>query len=482
MQFNRFEKMRSLSVLLSRVLLLSLAAAANEHNPGGEMALAAIEEAAALPNGFSPRFFDGAVPPHQPFARRQDTGVCPDGGHRCEDIGAPDSCCASNRYCYYKTDWQVGCCGFGTNCDAQCTSTLYRTNASSTFEVTTTLPPPTTTASGATTTGDESVIIGTTTSPYVGCATRPCALSAFQCPSSMGHGCCNNDQVCGSNSVCLAPSTTVATDVPTRGCSGTPSATDCVDGGGCCLRGETCVNVDGTPGCSGTPIVDGPAGANTTTVDRGLSQAARAGVGAGVAIAAALVIGAVTWFCIRRRRRALTDGTRTRTGGGRTPAPGGGNDAATNAEGTMSETSVVPARSRLHRHGMVYEYLGPTAVAGPYTDHDTPVRAPETHDRGVPGVPDGPGDISRPVEIGASDVKDKDETQPGFGRSASHRLENRQDGDNEVYELEAFPSPSPLSPEDFASAPSSMPRSPADLVSPGTYRPGEGTFRTDYLG
>jgi hypothetical protein len=463
MNLSRFDKMHLLLLLFSQIL-----PALAEDNEAVD--LVAIETTAAIYNGFSPRYFDSAFAP-VPFAKRQDQGVCPDGGHRCEDIGAPEACCGSNRYCYYKTDWEVGCCGFGMNCDTACTSTLYRTNATITTSTFSTL--------SGTDTATQTLRGQETTITSVGCAVRPCALTAFQCPESMGHGCCNNDQVCGSSGHCLATQTTVATEVPTRGCSGTLSATDCTDGGGCCLQGQTCVNVAGTPGCSGTP--DGPAGSNTTTVDTGLSQSARAGIGAGVAIGAALVIGAVTWFCIRRRRRALTEGTRTR--GAITP----GLDGATNAGGTMSETSV-PVRNRVHRHGMVYEYLGPQAVAGPYTEQDgqqAQYGGEMHHDRGVAREPDGPGDIRRPVEIGASSeiIKDKDETHPGFGRTGSIRSEhgmNPQATENlEIYELDAFPSPSPLSAEEVTSAHSNTPGSPGGfnfIISP------EGTMRNDHLG
>lgn len=465
MNLSRFDKMHLLLLLFSQIL----PALAEDKEA---VDLVAIETTAAIYNGFSPRYFDSAFAP-VPFAKRQDQGVCPDGGHRCEDIGASEACCGSNRYCYYKTDWEVGCCGFGMNCDTACTSTLYRTNATITSTSFATATGTDTGATDSTPTVTEKVI--TTTS--VGCAVRPCALTAFQCPESMGHGCCNNDQVCGSSGHCLATQTTVATEVPTRGCSGTLSATDCTDGGGCCLQGQTCVNVAGTPGCSGTP--DGPAGSNTTTVDTGLSQSARAGIGAGVAIGAALVIGAVTWFCIRRRRRALTVGRQTE--GRNTP----GFDGATAAGNTMSETSV-PVRNRVHRNGLGYEYLGPQAVVGPYTEQDTPAQyAGETHhDRGVAREPDGPGDIRRPVEIGASSeiIKDKDETHPGFGRTTSIRSENGinpQAAENhEVYELEAMPSPSPLSAEEFASAHSNVPGSPGGFnsyfISP------EGTLNTNH--
>ncbi|ETS81391.1 hypothetical protein PFICI_06393 [Pestalotiopsis fici W106-1] len=462
--------MRLLLLLFSQILL-----ALAEENEAVEMA--AMEAPAALNNGFSPRLFEGAVAP-VPFAKRQDLGVCPDGGHRCEDIGAPDSCCPSDLYCYYKADWEVGCCGFGKNCDPTCTGTLYRVNATitSTASITASITQSGTDTGAATLT--ETVTKRVTTFTSVGCTQRPCAISEYQCPESMGHGCCNNNQVCGSSARCLGTVSTIATDVPTRGCSGTPSATECTDGG-CCLKGQTCANSSGTPVCSGQ--ADGPAGSNTTTVDTGLSQSARAGIGAGVAIGAALVIGAVTWFCIRRRRRAPTDGARTRTGGGGvTP----GLDGATAAGGTMSEASV-PVRNRVHRHGMVYEYLGPTAVPGPFTEEEgAPVHyGGETHrDRGVPEYPQEPGDISRPVEIGSSPeiIKDKDETLPGFGRSASLRSDHDNNPqateNNEIYELDAFPSPSPMSPEEFASAHSHPLGSPSDFISP------PGTLRNDYLG
>ncbi|KAH6652861.1 hypothetical protein BKA67DRAFT_302679 [Truncatella angustata] len=453
--------------------------------------LAVIGEAVVLPQGFSPRFFDGSLP-IQPLGRRQDTGTCANGSHRCEEIGTAgaNKCCGVNQYCYYKPDWEVGCCGLGTTCDPQCTGTSYRTNATLTVTSTSSLSA---TGSDATTTGigtlDETVI--TTTVP--GCVARACAVSAYRCPLSMGGGCCDNSQVCASNTQCLESLSTTPTLVPTRGCSGTPSATDCPSDGGCCLRGQTCVSIGSTLGCTGT--ADPPAGTNgTVTTNTGLSQSAKAGIGAGVAIGAAIVIGALTWFCIRRRRdeRERTAGERTRTV---TPGPdstlGGGH-----AGGGMSEISGPSGRQRVHRNGTAYEYLGPNAVSGPYTQRDDDNThshtTPDLRDRGgvLVSGPQDPSDIRHPVEMDSSSTKPAAVARGASTKSAATRRSEAvpPPGGEEgvLYELEGslFPEPSPMSPDDLPSAQSQTPGSSQFFTpaSPGLISPPGGTMRSDYMG
>lgn len=431
-----------------------------------------------LPTGFSPRFFDGAFPV-QSFVKRQDLGTCPSGGHSCAEIGeaAANKCCAADQYCYYQPDWNVGCCGFGTTCDPQCTGTSYRTNATTVY--TTSI-----TASAATTAGTGSVLQSVITSPFVGCAKRACAVSAYRCPSSMGGGCCNNNEICASSSQCLASVSSTPTLVATRGCSGTTSATACATDGGCCLTGQTCISIAGTLGCTGTP--DGPSGTNLTTASEPLSQGAKAGIGAGVAIGAAIVIGALTWFCIRRRREARTAGERTRSRGP-TPGPDG-----TTLGGGMSEAS---GPRRVHRSGLAHEYVGPHAVSGPYTQQDDTAHAAPDNSHsggGVPRSPQGPGDIRPPVEIGESQDRLK-ESQMVRGASLRSSATTRtratrgavQGGqEGVVYEMEgsnAFPEPSPMSPDELLSAQSPTPEfhTPG---SPGLISPQGQTLRNDYLG
>jgi hypothetical protein len=58
------------------------------------------------------------------------------------------------------------------------------------------------------------------------------------------------------------------------------------------------------------------------------------------------------------------------------------------------------AGQRRHKSGLVYEYLGPTAVPGPYTVHEgAQYEGPVTLDQGLPANPRGPGDIAAPVEL-----------------------------------------------------------------------------------
>ncbi|KAK6067464.1 hypothetical protein SCUP234_11587 [Seiridium cupressi] len=430
--------------------------------------LAAVEEAAVLPDGFSPRMFDGSFPV-QPFVKRQDSGTCANGGHSCAEIGeaAANKCCNSDKYCYYKSDWGVGCCGFGTTCDPSCTGTYYRVNVTTPYTTSVTVP-----TSGTESAATPTVLISSGTTTFVGCSPRGCPVSSYQCPSSMGGRCCANTEICASNTQCIKAVSTTPTLVPTRGCSGTPSATDCPNDGGCCLKGETCVSIDGTLGCTGT--ADAPPGSNVTTTGESLSQGAKAGIGAGVAVGAAIVIGLLTWFCIRRRREARTAGDRTRSRG---PTPG--LEGTIVGGGEMSDISRPSRSRRVHHTGLVYQYLGPNAVHGPYTQQeDVHDSTPGARDRGVPSKPQGPGDILAPVEIGSSLTEPKDGTEVVRGpstRSAESRGLAQEAQDTPVYELEALSYPSPLSPDDASSPQSPTPGSPGPISPPG------GTMRTDYL-
>lgn len=150
----------------------------------------------------------------------------------------------------------------------------------------------------------------------------------------------------------------------------------------------------------------------------------------------------------------------------------------------MSEVSGPSRGARRHNTGLVYEYLGPNAVPGPYTLQDDDVHdvTPDVaRDRGgvpVSEWPHGPGDIHAPVEIGAPPEKPKEEQrEPDHGADDTANVAaipagEQGEHEGQVFELEApFPEPSPMSHDEFQSAHGSPPISP-----PG------GTMRTDYLG
>lgn len=55
--------------------------------------------------------------------------------------------------------------------------------------------------------------------------------------------------------------------------------------------------------------------------------------------------------------------------------------------------------NRVYQNGMLYEYSGPTAVAGPFTEQDGPPQSSHKSPGGVPMFPDKPENIRMPVEL-----------------------------------------------------------------------------------
>ncbi len=137
-----------------------------------------------------------------------------------------------------------------------------------------------------------------------------------------------------------------------------------------------------------------PTGAGIEAVSQStdLSTGAKAGVAVGVVFAAGLIIGVVTWMCLRRRPLRSEAATSRRSA----PIVGGGRRAMTET------TSDVASRAGPLR-GVAQDYFGPNATAGPYTDmaqaEATSVGTSPGVDRGVPLEPHGPNDITVPVEI-----------------------------------------------------------------------------------
>ncbi|KAI1875549.1 uncharacterized protein JN550_001835 [Neoarthrinium moseri] len=224
----------------------------------------------------------------------------------------------------------------------------------------------------------------------------------------------------------------------------------------------------------GEASIPTPSGA-TISSDNSLSQSSKAGIGAGVAIGAALVIGAVTWFCIRRRRTERRRRSAAYARSQQGPTPG----ADTTVVGSMSEVSGPTRGQRIHPSGLVYDYFGPQATEGPYTQQEgTPHETPGLAERGVPLQPHGPGDIVVPVEMGPgaeSGMTAAATTRRGaaLARGASTRsaatvgsasTRNRDQQQDTLYELDAgFGSPSPLSQDEARQAA----QSPEEPISPG---------------
>ncbi|RYP09664.1 hypothetical protein DL765_008364 [Monosporascus sp. GIB2] len=424
--------------------------------------LAAVNNAAILPTGggLSPRFYLPAIPalpaPGRDKQRRQgedeDTREpinCGAGLHSCLDVGPDgfDSCCPDDRYCFRNETLDINCCAIGNVCREQtpCESGYNVCIRSS--EVTTTVSP-----SGTDQTATPEVLHTFHTTSE--CCNRPCGTESYQCPSHFGAQCCGYGLRCGTSSACLSdvstPPPTVAQPVPS-GCSHAYQfSCGAAEGGGCCASGQTC---RAPSFCDGEALPTATAPGGDVVVAEpgtGLSPGAKGGIGAGVAAGAAAVIALLTWFCVRRRRHRGTQGTnnhKSRTllpesgsssgggggGGGdnntnnnnnnnnlrywlagplspaanffyhRDRLGGGGGDRDRNSEMSGPTNATGPSRPAPHQSGLVYDYVGPEAVAGPYTEDAVPAQ-PERLG-GVAVQPDGPNDIMTPVEIGGSTVE-----------------------------------------------------------------------------
>ena len=127
----------------------------------------------------------------------------------------------------------------------------------------------------------------------------------------------------------------------------------------------------------------------------GLSTGAKAGIGAGVALGACVVLGALMWFCIVHRRRAMNAKSRHES-----------------SVPTLSQVSGEKNDKRPSAGRMPSDYFGPAASHGPFsTDSMSPRGSPEEQ-KGVPLSPHSPGDIAAPVEIDSRDHSNG--TSPGF--------------------------------------------------------------------
>lgn len=366
--------------------------------------------------GFTPRYYAEGQALYRLGGRQAGGGQVdcndPTKSHTCGELGmlGERSCCSNDRYCFFGANWTVQCCSIGNKCSG-CDEghILVNLTQTSTFDVTVGLISGTNTAPIVTQSYSE------TTSESAGCTPRKCAVSEFQCPPSLGGGCCGFGNPCligGSCGVAItAPPTgyvPTANGCPSRNQFSCPASM----GGNCCFNGQTCVLSGNTQACAGQAT--SPPGTEITYTGGGLSQGAKAGIGVGVAVGAAIIIGIATWFCLRHRRAAATRRSTpypsqrgyhsVDQGGQAGPAGGAG------ATDVMSDISG-PSRAGPHRTGLVYEYFGPAAVAGPYTQQDgetphtprgmwdqfapsAPVR------RAVPVQPENPGDIAPPVELG----------------------------------------------------------------------------------
>ncbi|OBT81216.1 hypothetical protein VE02_10029 [Pseudogymnoascus sp. 03VT05] len=348
--------------------------------------------------GLSPRHFLASSP--QLLGERQNS-VCPQpNSHRCDDTGFPDDCCLDTEFCFVDNKFNSGCCAIGNNCASVniCTDTAF-------FYCHTT-----STITDATTSPTRSVSSGSTVisthkpniTAFPACCPRPCnAAASYQCPQSLGGGCCSLGYNCASNACYRSiPSTssTTSSSIPSCPTSDIPCTDDI---GGCCNSAAHCTMLESTGYCAtgsaapterrtggntGNEIIDKPRGGG------GLGNGAKAGIGAGVAIGALLVIGAAVWWWTSRRRQA---GGSAPGGSGRESGPWGSARGGTETVVSMQQGSTPGAPDMAGRG--TEDYFGPAAGVGPFTGAEG---AGVARSGAVPVSPNQPGDIQPAVEIG----------------------------------------------------------------------------------
>ncbi|KFZ02505.1 hypothetical protein V500_00171 [Pseudogymnoascus sp. VKM F-4518 (FW-2643)] len=322
-----------------------------------------------------------------------------------EDTGFPNECCLDTEFCFVDKDFKSKCCAIGNDCASVniCTdTTLFYCHTTSTITAATTSSTrrvssrSSTTPSSITSTHNPSITV------LPACCPLACPASTeYKCPSSLGGKCCSLGATCVSNGcVATLPPTTSTTSSSIPSCA--TSNIPCTDGlGGCCNSGAHCTTVQSTGYCAsgsaaptelriggktGDEIVEKPRGGG------GLSSGAKAGIGAGVAIGALLVIGAAVWWWISRRRQAGGSAPR---GSGRGSGPWGSARGGTETVVSMQQGST-PGGPDMAGRG-TEDYFGPAAGIGPFTGAEG---AGMARSGAVPVSPDQPGDIQPAVEIG----------------------------------------------------------------------------------
>lgn len=340
-----------------------------------------VLEAMEVEDGLAPQWY-----PADEIFKRQDNFVnCGRSSHSCLDVENGSICCANNQYCIVNRQGSTKCCRLGNLCtqETTCGFNTYECNATTTI------------TTGAT----------ASTSTYSACCPRGCPTSSFRCPSSMGNGCCGYGEECATGLCLKFPTAAQDGFVPqaTTECANTQVLCPTPAGGGCCDQGRTCTVVSSSALCAAAPTnTDSPPAAS----GGGLGTAATAGIAVGVVLGAAVIIGVITWMCIRKRRygtasfRSNRTQTMSQADTGRHPDPnsipliiggvggGGAQHNATDAGGGVGPT---------------VDYFGPDAVVGPYTDTDVGSlqtrRTTPGVDRGVPLDPMSPSHIVAPVEL-----------------------------------------------------------------------------------
>lgn len=331
------------------------------------------------------------------------------------DVGYSGSCCDNDSYCYIDSSFQPRCCPIGSNCpgNSRCSSDSYYCTRA-------------VTQSGTMTTVD-------------GCCGRLCPqTSQYLCAISLGGNCCPYDSECRVSGNCVSTVTPTFSSSPLlspvpSGC--TTSQFQCADGNGCCDDWQHCTQVSGTGYCAdGNPTNSAAAfTASPASSTGGLTAGAKAGIAVGVVVGAGLLVGALAWLCVSKRRhqRSLS------------PPSASGADVGQPAPRTDASVAEVDAERlgpvrrsavRSRGGGVTRDYFGPDAIPGPFTETGDPKRVTSPGPgRAVPSQPHQPGDIATPVEI---DSQSKATTSPVVRSSPSDEAnpaEYATDGPFELY-------------------------------------------------
>jgi hypothetical protein len=293
-------------------------------------------------------------------------------------------CCPNTQYCQINSTFSAQCCDIGSTCGNPCDDAHYVCSSTATISGTATVT--------------------------AACCPRSCpSISQFKCASAYGGGCCPFGYACESGNSCSATaaattSNAVIVSEAPSGCTTSQIACPSTMGGGCCGVGLSCTVVDNTNYCasaSTSAMRTGPdgilaSGVTESQKSSGLSTGAKAGIGAGVALGACMIIGGLLWFCVVHRRHARAARSQHESS-----AP-----ALSQVSGSKSEGSRPSAGRKLTQ-----DYFGPAASAGPFTNTLSQGTSPGA-DRGVPLSPDSPGDIASPVEIDSRNHSNV--TSPGY--------------------------------------------------------------------
>lgn len=218
----------------------------------------------------------------------------------------------------------------------------------------------------------------------------------------------------------------------------------CEDGAGCCDDDQRCTLVDGTGYCAPGRQTESPRPAGNGGGD--LSDGAKVGIGVGSVVGAGIIIGGLTWLCLRRRR-----------GRRQTLQPSEGSHVQQQQhQDHTAMTDITAASSQRPGGGTgpTRDYFGPDPVAGPYTTEVTdqsPASSPGHH-RAVPSRPQQPGDIAAAVEMGSDDgrMSPASASQPNYFTAAVpiHAVE----GTFELYSPQSD-HPPPFSPSNAPPSP-----------------------------